>query len=128
MTGKIWIKALSILLCVFAFGCLSGFALDEIYHLRSVNAAGNISRSDESPFESLRRNLNLNADQSTAIRAILEDTRNSYKSICAETQPKYAQVRDNARLRIRALLMPQQQQQFDSMVANGDCQCLDQGK
>lgn len=116
---KVWL----IVLGVFALGCLTGASLDSAYRLKARSAEGKQARGrrdKEEVFESIKRDLNLSEQQATEIRAILDQTRNEYRGLRAEVRPRYDQVRQNARTRIRALLTPEQQQRFDAKVAERD--------
>lgn len=121
--GKTLLKVWLTVLGVFALGCLTGASLDSAYRIRARNneqqeARGRRDKKDV--FEHMKRDLNLNEQQSTEIRAILDQTRNDYRALRAEVRPRYDQVRQNARTRIRALLTPEQQQRFDLKVAERD--------
>lgn len=116
---KVWLMVLG----VFALGCLTGASLDSVYRIRARNnerqeARGRRDKKDV--FEHMKRDLNLNEQQATEIRAILDQTRNDYRALRAEVRPRYDQVRQSARTRIRALLTPEQQQRFDAKVAERD--------
>jgi len=121
--GKTLLKVWLMMLGVFALGCLTGASLDSVYRIRARNnerqeARGRRDKQDI--FEHMKRDLNLNEQQATEIRAILDQTRNDYRALRAEVRPRYDQVRQNARTRIRALLTPEQQQRFDLKVAERD--------
>jgi Spy/CpxP family protein refolding chaperone len=73
-------------------------------------------------FEKMRSELNLTDQQTTAIRTILDETRNEYKTLRTDLRPRFEEPRMKARARIRALLTPEQQQKFDAMVAQQDAQ------
>jgi hypothetical protein len=95
---------------MFALGCLTGASLDSAYRIRARNNERQEKRGGrdkEQVFEHLKRDLNLSEQQATAIRAILEQTRNDYRALRAEVRPRYDGVRQNARTRIRALLTPE---------------------
>src|SRR2546423_12476942 len=118
---KIWLVVVG----VFVLGCVTGASFDSIYRLRagndaSQNAPGRHNKEDL--FESLKRDLNLNDNQATQIRAILDQTRNDYRALRAEVRPRYDALRQNARARMRALLTPEQQQRFDEKAAERDAQ------
>ena len=70
----------------------------------------------------MRSELNRTDQQTTAVRAILEETRNEYRALKTELRPRFEEPRQKARTRIRALLTPEQQQKFDAMVAQHDAQ------
>jgi Spy/CpxP family protein refolding chaperone len=121
--GKTLLKVWLMVLGVFALGCLTGASLDSVYRIRARNnerQEGRGRRDKKDVFESMKRDLNLNEQQATEIRAILDQTRNDYRALRAEVRPRYDQVRQNARARIRALLTPEQQLRFDAKVAERD--------
>jgi Spy/CpxP family protein refolding chaperone len=73
-------------------------------------------------FEKMRSELSLTDQQTAAVRAILDETRNEYRAVRKELRPRFEEPRLKARARIRALLTPEQQQKFDAMVAQQDAQ------
>jgi uncharacterized membrane protein len=116
---KIWLVVVG----VFLLGGITGASLDSLYRLRANGGgrAGEMRRRDkEDIFERMKSDLNLDDQQSTAIRAILEQARNDYRQLRAEVRPRYDAVRQNARTKIRALLNQEQQQKFDARVAEHD--------
>ncbi|MBD0371373.1 MAG: hypothetical protein ICV60_11095 [Pyrinomonadaceae bacterium] len=114
---KIWLAVVG----VFILGCITGVSLDSVYRLRAGNErAERRKNGTEEVFERMKRDLNLNEQQATQIRAILEQTRDEYRQLRAEVRPRYDTVRQNARTKIRALLTPEQQQKFDARVAERD--------
>jgi Spy/CpxP family protein refolding chaperone len=66
--------------------------------------------------------LTLTDPQTTAVRAILDETRNEYRALRKELRPRFEEPRMKARSRIRALLTPEQQQKFDAMIVQQDAQ------
>lgn len=107
---KIWLVVVG----VFVLGCVTGAALDSAYRLRGRD------RHKDDGFEVMKRDLNLSEQQSTQIRAILDQTRNDYRTLRTEVRPRYDAIRQNARTRIRQLLTPEQQQRFDAKMAERD--------
>ena len=117
LQGKTKLKIIAAVLGIFVLGCATGAALDSAYRIR---AAGHGRQGKQDFFEHLQRNLNLNDQQATQIRAIVSETRESYRQLRTEVNPQYDAIRQRARARIRALLTPEQQQKFDSMIAERD--------
>ena len=102
-------------------GCITGAALDGLYRSRAgFDRPEGRGRDPKSHFEEMRRDLNLNDEQATAIRSILDETRNEYRALRAEMKPRFDAPRLKARERIRALLTPEQRQRFDAVAAQGD--------
>jgi Spy/CpxP family protein refolding chaperone len=117
---KIWL----VLLGVFALGCVTGGFLDSAYRLNAFGGErggrGGGRDREERMFEGMKRDLNLTEQQATEIRAVLEETRNGFRSLRSEVRPRYDALRQNSRARIRALLTPEQQQRFDAKTAEMD--------
>ena len=119
-------RAWAAFLIVFALGGVTGAAVDAIYRLRAgtVAPAAPVSiRDTDAYFETLKRELTLNDEQSSSMRAILDRTRDDYKTVCADVRPRYDTVRERARGQMRALLTADQQPRFDSIVTAEDCRC-----
>lgn len=119
-------KAWVAFLIVFALGGVTGASLDGIYRMRAAatNPAAAVSMRDtDAYFETLTRELTLSEDQSSAMRAVLDRTRDDYKAVCADVRPRYDVVREKARGQMRALLSADQQPRFDSIVTAEDCRC-----
>jgi Spy/CpxP family protein refolding chaperone len=116
---KIWLVVVG----VFVLGAATGILVDGVYRLR---ASGNArlemhgGHQEEEAVEHMKSDLNLSNQQVTEVRAILDQTRNEFRSLRAEVRPRYDAVRQNARTKIRALLTPEQQQKFDAKVAEMD--------
>ncbi len=117
---KIWL----VIVVVFALGCVTGASLDSVYRLRASGerhgGRGGGRRGKGDVFERMKRDLNLDEQQATQIRAILDETQSGYRALRAEVRPRYDALRQNSRTRIRALLTPEQQKLFDAKVAERD--------
>lgn len=115
---KIWL----VIIGVFALGCVTGAALDSAYRLATGKGRAEMrsERRTEEVFEQMRRDLDLNDQQSSEVRAILDQTRIDYRALRAEARPRYDAIRQQARARIRTLLTPEQQQRFDARIAERD--------
>ena len=118
--GNTRLKVVAAVLSIFVLGCVTGAALASAYRLRAVGQGRPCPPAHQDFFESLQRNLNLNDQQATQIRAIIEETRDNYRQLRTEVNPKYDAIRQHARTRIRALLTSDQQQKFDTMIAERD--------
>lgn len=116
---KIW----AVVIGVFLLGCVAGASLDSFYRLkmRGPNAAwGPGRRGSDEALGRMKRELNLNDQQTTEIKAILDQTGNDYRALRTEVRPRYDAIRQNARTKIRALLTPEQQKIFDARMAERD--------
>ena len=131
---KVW----ATLIVVFALGCATGASLYAIYRLPSKAAPqSQASTSDraipsmrdtDAYFETMKRELNLTAEQAAAMRTILEQTREDYRAVCSDVRPRYDGLRERARDKMRALLDADQQQRFDTIVTQEDCRCPEMKK
>jgi len=121
VTARTRLKMWSVLVGVFVLGTITGAALSGLYRSR---ASGSETREKamHERFENMRRELSLTDEQTTAVRAIIDETRNEYRALRAELRPRFEEPRQKARTRIRALLTPDQQKKFDAMVAQQDAQ------
>jgi hypothetical protein len=118
--GSARVKVIALVLAVFALGCVTGAALDSAYRLRALGFRRPPPAQREDFFQSLQKNLDLDARQSSEVRAIVDETRDGYRQLRTEVRPRYDALRRDARARIRALLTPEQQQKFDRMIAERD--------
>ena len=113
---KIWL----VLVSVFVLGGITGAALDSAYRLRAWQTGGHRDGQGENPdarfFAALQSELNLNDTQAAAIRNIIDETSREYRALRAEMRPRYEEIHVRRRERIRALLSPEQQQQFDEFT------------
>lgn len=118
--AKIWL----VLVAVFVLGAVTGGALTGLYRSRASGTAGRDvrERAMKERFEKMRQELSLTDQQTTQVRAILDETRNEYKTLREELRPRFEEPRLKARARIRALLNPDQQKKFDSLVAQQDAE------
>ena len=117
-----------VLVAVFALGSVTGAALTGLIRSRANAARSERGKDMHERFEKMRTDLNLTDQQTTAVRAILDETRNEYRALHTELKPRFEEPRLKARAKIRALLTPEQQQKFDAMVAQHDAQREDEQK
>jgi Spy/CpxP family protein refolding chaperone len=121
LTGHTRLTIWLVLVVVFVLGAATGVALAGLYRSRASNRPDH-ERMVRERFERMRAELNLKEEQTTQIRAILDETRNEYRKLREELRPRFDEPRLKARARIRALLDPDQQKKFDAMVAQQDAQ------
>ncbi|SRR6266404_4934843 len=120
LSGHTRLKVWLVLVVVFVLGSITGAALTGLY--RSRAGADRPEKAMHERFEKMRRELNLTDEQTKSVSAILDETRNEYRSLRAELRPRFEEPRQKARTKIRALLTPDQQQKFDALVAQQDAQ------
>ena len=121
---KMLVKIWSAVIVVFILGCVTGAAVSGLYMSSASKDQQALSiRETNQYFETLKREVNLTNEQVEKMSAILDQMRNNYKSVCAEVKPRYYTVREEARIKMRALLTPEQQQSFDKIVTQDDCRC-----
>jgi Spy/CpxP family protein refolding chaperone len=121
ITGRTTLKIWLVLGVVFVLGCVTGVALTGLYRSRASGDRPEArERAMNERFEKMRSELSLTDQQTTAVRTILDETRNEYRALRTELRPRFDEPRQKARTRIRALLTPEQQQKFDALVAQQD--------
>ena len=121
ITGRTTLKIWLVLVAVFVLGSVTGAALTGLYRSRASGDRPEArERAMSGRFEKMRRELSLTDQQTTSVRTILDETRNEYRALRTELRPRFDEPRQKARVRIRALLTPEQQQKFDAMVAQQD--------
>jgi Spy/CpxP family protein refolding chaperone len=119
--AKTSLKTWIVLIAVFSLGCITGIGVDGIYRSKT-NASFRESRSKdrEALFEKIQTDLNLTDQQSKEMRRVLDETANEFRALRGELRPKYEELRNKTRGRMRALLNPEQQQKFDTLIAEID--------
>lgn len=123
MRDKASFKTWAVLFTVFALGCITGIGIDGVYRERtSASFRESHAREHERLFEKIRTDLSLSDDQSKAMRLVLDETASEFRVLRNELRPRYEGLRQKTRGRMRALLSPEQQQKFDSLMAEIDAQ------
>jgi Spy/CpxP family protein refolding chaperone len=97
-------------LLIFLLGMSAGALLLNVYHKRQAHQA-----SRRVHFEQRLTELNLTAEQKTQVEQILRDARTRLREIRGETQPKITEVRTQTDARLKAVLTPQQWEQFQQL-------------
>jgi len=123
LTGRTRLKIWLVLVAVFLLGSVTGAALTGLYRSRaSGGGKESKERAMHERFEKMRQELSLTDDQTTQVRAILDETRNEYRALREELRPRFDEPRMKARAKIRALLNAEQQKKFDTLVAQQDAE------
>ncbi len=130
--NKIRWQVTGVLLLVFFLGGITGSTLNEMTHLWgqhdktiSTQSAASGTESPEGkgippfpPFlDRLRLDLNLQDEQVTAIRRIFQETRKEFHLARLQECPEMKAMREKTNARIREVLTPEQQKQFDDFIA-----------
>lgn len=63
----------------------------------------------------LNRKLELSAEQSVKVEAVLQDKRRKLEAMREEAKPRFDALREEGRAEIRAVLTPVQQSKFDAL-------------
>lgn len=121
--NKMLLKIWGAVIVVFILGCVTGAAISGLYMAPADSPQALSIRETNQYFETLKSEVNLTSEQVEKMSAILDQMRNNYKSVCAEVKPRYYTVREDARIKMRALLTAEQQQRFDKIVTQDDCKC-----
>ena len=115
------LKTCLVLIAVFLLGAVTGVGISGVYR-SNTNASFREARGRDrqAMFERIRNDLNLNAEQSKEMQKVLDDTASEFRTLRGELKPRYEELRLRARGRMRSLLTAEQQQKFDSLMAEID--------
>lgn len=102
---QVRLAAVLIFLLGFAAGALALNA-----YKRWSRSGQEVSRRDR--FERLLDSIQLNADQKTQVHQILGDTREQLQALRKESEPRVAEIRQQADERLQKVLTPEQWKQF----------------
>jgi Spy/CpxP family protein refolding chaperone len=123
MRDKASIKTWAVLFAVFALGCITGVGIGGVYREKtSASFRESRAREHERLFEKIRTDLSLTDDQAKAMRQVLDETAGEFRTLRNELRPRYEELRQKTRGRMRTILNPEQQQKFDSLMAEIDAQ------
>jgi len=110
-TRKKWEVRLAVLI-LFVTGFIAGGLAMNLYRSRewSPRSGGRGS------FERVLDKLNLSQEQRTEVTSIFEDARTQLNELRKESEPKFKEVRKNTDDRLKAVLTPEQWEQFQRMT------------
>ena len=115
---KRWKSILGVLL-VFLLGALAGAAVMHRVGRQSVEAAlsGRGGATADFVVRRLSRSLDLDPAQQDQVRAIVAETRRDIVEIRKPVQGQIEAAFERSRVRVRAILRPDQQEKFDHFQA-----------
>ena len=126
--GKSRWKSWLVLVVVFVLGAVTGVGLGGVYRSKTdVSFRGSPGRNRDAMFEKMRSDLSLTEEQSKEMRKVLDETGNDFRALRNELRPRYEELRLKTRGRMRALLTPEQQGKFDSLMAEIDARRQKEG-
>lgn len=98
------------LVVIFLLGFVAGALALNLYRGWHRTRGGNEDR-----LEQLSTRLQLNPDQKTKVKQIFADTREQLRALRKESEPRVAQIRQQADQRLQQELTPDQWQRFQQM-------------
>ena len=112
------LKGTLLLLLAFGLGVVGGGIGYGVYHARfgDWRASGGAARFQERILSRLTKELGLRPEQRQKVEAVLEETGQEFAKLRAEIGPKFREIRNRARDRIRAALDAAQQVKFDEVA------------
>lgn len=104
---------------VFVCGGVVGAFTYRLYTVADVSA--NVGRRNPEEFRKrfladLKERLNLNSDQATKLAAIMDETRQQFKTTRDSIEPALRKIRDDQRQRISELLSADQLREWEKIV------------
>jgi uncharacterized membrane protein len=110
-------KAYLIIISAFAIGVITGALVMNLVVTRSL-----ATKKPLTPIEELTTFLQLDSEQRVQIEQITRDSKQKSKECFKTIQPQLDEVRTQARLKIKALLRPEQQVLYDEWNHKRDAQ------
>ncbi len=122
------LKTWLVLVVIFVLGGVTGVGIGGVYRSKGdASFRGSPGRNREAMFEKMRADLNLSEEQSKEMRKVLDETGNEFRALRSELRPRYEELRMKTRGKMRALLTPEQQVKFDSLMAEIDARRQKEG-
>ena len=115
------LKTWLVLVAVFVLGAVTGVGLSGVYRSKAnASFREGRARDHQAMFEKIRNDLDLNAEQAKEMQKVLDQTAGEFRNLRGELRPRYEELRLRARGRMRAILTTDQQQKFDTLMAEID--------
>jgi|HubBroStandDraft_6_1064221.scaffolds.fasta_scaffold16107_5 Spy/CpxP family protein refolding chaperone len=102
-------------LLIFALGFVAGALALNLYRTYHPTAA----RGRQHHLEQTLDSLNLSEDQKTQVKQIFSDTRKQLMQIHDQSRPQVSEIRKQARERLKAVMTPDQFNQFQQTMKEG---------
>lgn len=108
------------LLGIFALGLILGAAADRLYRVK-IEQESRPRRSERSgsgtrTLDTLTRRLNLRPDQIEKVQIILKEAGKEYVELRGKVRPRFNEIRNRQRERIRALLDQAQNESYSLLI------------
>ncbi|HJQ68690.1 MAG TPA: hypothetical protein VKA70_06945 [Blastocatellia bacterium] len=113
-TKSKWQVRLAVLV-IFAIGFIAGGLAVNFYRDQREREPGSFGPS-RGGFSRVLEQLNLTPEQKTEVEKILEETRAQLMEIRKESGPRFREVRKQTDERLRAVLTPEQWEQFQQIM------------
>lgn len=104
----------------FLFGCLIGVLAGSRYQKMAYHRYWHSGPDSERALRRLSRDLDLDSEQRTKVKDILEKQRQKMLALHEQASVQLKEVRSSFRAQVRPLLKPDQQQKFQVMVERWD--------
>jgi Spy/CpxP family protein refolding chaperone len=105
-------------LLIFALGFIAGALALNLY--RAYHPAASASpRGRQRHLEQVIDTLNLSDDQKAQVKQIFSDTRKQLGDLHQQANPAYAQIRQQARDKLKAVMTPEQWDHFQQAMKEG---------
>jgi hypothetical protein len=113
------------LLLVFASGAIAGVFAHRLYTMNSVQAGRKESPRGPQDYRKryisdMTKRLGLSEEQVKQLGAVLDETRSRYRELHERFRPEMKTIQDDQTQKIRALLSPAQQAEYEKMRQDRD--------
>jgi len=112
------VKGALLLLLAFVLGATAGALGFGLFQARTGWWGGrrDPARMQEFVLKRLTRELDLRVDQQTKVEAVLRESGEEFARLRGEIRPRFQEIRERSRDRIRAILDPGQQAKFETLA------------
>jgi Spy/CpxP family protein refolding chaperone len=118
VTGKDKWQVGTAVLLIFALGFIAGALALNLYRTYHPAASGQ-PRGRQRHLEQVIDTLSLSDDQKAQVKQIFSDTRKQLADLHQQSNPAYAQIRQQAREKLKAVMTPEQWDHFQQVMKEG---------